>query len=203
MDGFHMIVDGVLFTDRIMAQRACQEAENIQYVRSKLDMKNPKMVLEMYHRLLAEHVFQTVVGLMYLKELQNYLLTSQELVGEELEPIELPESLKGQALQEETIEWYAQHLEETKQRERVAGFMKRRAEEKAQQSQKHLRLSLMLSLFLFLVAAGMGVISMTSSHPNIINYENKLINKYETWETDLENREQSLKEQQKELGGTY
>ena len=43
---------------------------------------------------------------------------------------------------------------------------------------------------------------MTGSHPNIINYENKIINKYETWEMDLEKREEELKKQQKELGIT-
>lgn len=94
------------------------------------------------------------------------------------------------------------NLEEIKQRERMASYRKRRAEEKTQQSQKRLRFSLMLCLFLFLVAAGMGVISMTGSHPNIINYENKIINKYETWEMDLEKREEELKKQQKELGIT-
>lgn len=197
MDGFEMIVEGVLFTDKIMAQKACREAENIQYVRSKLDMENPRMVLEMYHRLLSEHVFETVVGLMYLKELQCYLLMSPELAGEELQAIELPSSFVGEALQEETIEWYAQNLEEIKQRERTANYLKRRAEEKAEQSRKRLRFSLMCCLFLILVAAGMGVINMTGSNPNIINYENKIIEKYETWEMDLQKREQELKEQQK------
>ena len=202
MNEFEMIVEGVLFTDKSMAQKACHEAESIQYVRGKLDMDNPRMVLEMYRRLLSEHVFETVVGLMYLKELQNYLLMSPELAGEELEAIELPAFCAGEAMQEETIEWYAKNLEEIKQRERMASYRKRRAEEKTQQSQKRLRFSLMLCLFLFLVAAGMGVISMTGSHPNIINYENKIINKYETWEMDLEKREEELKKQQKELGIT-
>ena len=42
----------------------------------------------------------------------------------------------------------------------------------------------------------MVVITMMDNHPNILNYENKLIQKYETWEKDLEQREQNLKEQQ-------
>lgn len=201
MDEFTMIVEGVMFRDKIMAQKACHEAESIQYVRSKLDMENPRMVLEMYHKLLKENVFETVVGLMYLKELQSYLLMSPELAGEELQAIELPASFAAETVQEETIEWYAQHLEELKQRERTTGFQKRRAEEREKKSRKQLRFSLMCCLFLFLVAAGMGVITLTGSHPNIINYENKIINKYEAWEADLESREQSLKEQQKESGG--
>ena len=106
-------------------------------------------------------------------------------------------------MQEDTIEWYAQNLEEVKQKERAANFVKRRAEEKTEQVKKRLWISLMLSLFLFIVAAGMAVVTLTSEHPNIVNYENKIIEKYEAWETDLENREQVLKEREKELDAAY
>ena len=40
---------------------------------------------------------------------------------------------------------------------------------------------------------------MTDSHPNIINYENKLIEKYQNWEADLESREQALKDREAEM----
>lgn len=201
MDGFKMIVDGFVFTDRAMAQKACQEVDGIKYVQSKLDMDNPRMALKMYQKLLAEQVFETPVGLSYLKGLQNYLASSPELAQEKLVPIRFPASWQG--MQEDTIEWYAQNLEEVKQKERAANFVKRRAEEKTEQVKKRLWISLMLSLFLFIVAAGMAVVTLTSEHPNIVNYENKIIEKYETWETDLENREQVLKEREKELDAAY
>ena len=123
------------------------------------------------------------------------------MAQEKLVPIRFPASWQG--MQEDTIEWYAQNLEEVKQKERAANFVKRRAEEKTEQVKKRLWISLMLSLFLFIVAAGMAVVTLTSEHPNIVNYENKIIEKYEAWETDLENREQVLKEREKELDAAY
>ena len=51
-----------------------------------------------------------------------------------------------------------------------------------------------------LVTVGVGAVTMTDQNPNIINYENKIIEKYQDWEADLENREEALK--QKELGQT-
>lgn len=79
MDGFKMVVDGFVFTDEKTARKACQEEDSIQYVKDRLDMGNPRMVLEMYHKLVAEQVFETPIGLMYLKDLQNYLLMTPEL----------------------------------------------------------------------------------------------------------------------------
>lgn len=271
MDNFKMVVEGFLFTDERMAQAACQEVEGIKYVRERLDMENPHMVLEMYHKLLAEQVFETPVGMMYLKELQDYLLVEPELAEEEIEPIEVFErmqsffeqtqvaesgdnqghqseqaseeliqsqqnweqqkesstvqqsegqkkesvqaqqsaSAKNEAFQERqlqepktppmeegTLDWYVEKLEESKRKERDLDFRRRRAEERSKQSRKHLYFSLLGSLFLFLVAAGMVAITFMDQNPNILNYENRIIEKYEMWEAELENREQLLKDKE-------
>lgn len=231
MNGFKMVVDGFVFTDEKTAKKACQEEESIQYVKDRLDMENPRMVLEMYHKLVAEQVFETPVGLMYLKDLQNYLLMTPELADEDITAIVLPEmagvnkpredtaeqpktsqdNVVGQpetqkamtpqaaARRQETLEWYAEKLEESRQQERLSDYRRRRAEERAETSRKHLRYSLLLCLFLILVTIGVGAITMTDSHPNIINYENKLIEKYQNWEADLESREQALKDREAEM----
>ncbi len=218
MAGVKMIVDGFLFTEEQMAHAACQEADGIKYVRERLDMDNPRMVLEMYHKLLSKQVFETPVGLAYLKEIQNYLTMQPELEGEKIEPIKIVEkSFSPQQMQSnevvpvqegaeaedglhnqesQNLDWYVQKLEEAKQKERLLNHKRSRAEEKMKQSHKYLRYSLLGSLFLFIVATGMVVITMTNKNPNIINYENKIIEKYEAWETELENREQTLKEKQ-------
>lgn len=284
MDNFKMVVEGFLFTDERMAQAACQEVEGIKYVRERLDMENPHMVLEMYHKLLAEQVFETPVGMMYLKELQDYLLVEPELAEEEIEPIEvfermqsffeqtqmaesgdnqghqseqaseeliqsqqnweqqkesstvqqsegqkkesvqaqqsanqIKESVQAQQsadaanklfqekqlqepktppMEEGTLDWYVEKLEESKRKERDLDFRRRRAEERTKQSRKHLYFSLLGSLFLFLVAAGMVAITFMDQNPNILNYENRIIEKYEMWEAELENREQLLKDKE-------
>lgn len=221
MDGIKMVVDGFMFTDEKTAQKACQEEDSIQYVKDRLDMENPRMVLQMYRKLLAEQVFETPVGLLYLKELQNYLLEAPELHKEQIEAILLPADSSGEqaasqekkaklpqeeqtmtpqaaARHQETLEWYVEKLEESRQQERLSDYRRRRAEERAKESRKHLRLSLLFSLFLIFVTIGVGAITMTDQHPNILNYENKIIEKYQDWEADLENREQIIKEKELE-----
>ncbi len=237
MDGFKMVVDGFAFTEGEAAQKACQEEDGIQYVKDRLDMENPRMVLEMYHKLLSEQVFETPIGLFYLKNLQNYLLEAPEVEKESIEAIpvfgsQMPQAFardemihtsdtqknpmpemapqgtaqaeedikpmtpQAAARQQETLEWYAQKLEESRQKERLAEYRRRRAEERTKESSKRLRLSLLISLFFALVAVGVGFVTLTDNHPNILNYENKIIEKYQDWENDLENREAAIKEKE-------
>ncbi len=225
MSGTKTIVDGFVFMDKKAAQKAFQEEEGIQYVKGRLDMGNPRMVLQMYRKLLKERVFETPVGLLYLKELQSYLLAAPGLDNEDIEAIPVygvqekmvhnasghkgpqqdvkqqpaqeeikPMTPQAAARQQETLEWYAQKLEESRQKERLAEYRRSRAEERTKESRKCLRLSLLVSLFFVLVAVGFGIVTITDSHPNILNYENKVIEKYQDWEQDLQNREEALKE---------
>ncbi len=82
-----IVVNGFAFTDRETAQKAVKEAESIKYIKEKLDMENPRMVLEMYRKLTKEQVFRTPVGLVFLKQLQDCLARKPEFKMENLEPI--------------------------------------------------------------------------------------------------------------------
>ena len=46
----------------------------------------------------------------------------------------------------------------------------------------------------------MMVLMYFSDNATIINYENKIIDRYEHWEQELKEREQAVKEKEKELG---
>lgn len=140
-----VVVNGFAFTDREAAKKALKEAESIQYVKEKLDMENPRMVLEMYRKLVREKVFETPVGMMYLKQLQDYLFRIPEMKGLGLEPIQVRNIQKpaepaksfsmaketgfaqaenipqrrdssGTSDVEEMAEWYEEQLEQEKQK---------------------------------------------------------------------------------------
>ena len=57
-----IVVNGFAFTDRETAQKAVKEAESIKYIKEKLDMEKPRMVLEMYRKLTKEQVFRTTIS---------------------------------------------------------------------------------------------------------------------------------------------
>lgn len=55
------------------------------------------------------------------------------------------------------------------------------------------------SLILLISVVSMMLLAATSDSVNILNYENKLIDKYSSWEQELEEREQAVKEQEQAL----
>lgn len=61
-------------------------------------------------------------------------------------------------------------------------------------------ITLTLSIVFFIAIVGMFIISSTSDNINILNYENKLIDKYSVWEQELNDREQELDAWEKQLG---
>ena len=62
-----------------------------------------------------------------------------------------------------------------------------------------LRTSMLVNAVLVILIALMFYITTTSKNPNIINYEKALQNKYVDWEQELTEREQQIREKEKEL----
>ena len=58
---------------------------------------------------------------------------------------------------------------------------------------------IVVNIFLVLTIIGMFALSATSNVPTIVNYENKIINKYEQWEKELEEREEAVKQREQQL----
>ena len=54
-------------------------------------------------------------------------------------------------------------------------------------------------MILFFIVVGMFAVTATSGNINIVNYENALIEKYENWEEQLDEREEKLKERENAL----
>ena len=52
---------------------------------------------------------------------------------------------------------------------------------------------------MLLIIIGMFAINATSQNPTILNYEEKIINKYASWEQQLDQREQELNEREQQL----
>ena len=69
--------------------------------------------------------------------------------------------------------------------------------------QRRFQVSLFFAIVLAVVVVGMFAITFLSKdNVNIINYENKLIDRYEAWEQDLKAREEAIKQKEAELGIT-
>ena len=176
------VVSGYCFLGEDDAELARQEERKIAYMDKHMDYSVPEKVLMLYNRSIDERIFKTPVGYDYLRRMQDFLLNTPEIDADRVSPIKLYVNFQP-TLRSRT----------NPTRERV------KAPKPKKKADKFI-VSLVLNIALVLAVVGMFAITMKSDNPNILNYENAILNKYASWEQELSGREQVIREKERELG---
>lgn len=178
--------EGLLFDKEEEAAQARNEAEGIRYLKEKTSMDNPDMVLKLYNNLLDKKLFRTEVGLRFLFELQEYLVSIPYIKSEDIKPIPTRKVAFGEedvkrpapkAKPKKTVN--EKQLRKWKRRSGILGF---------------------ICIVLFASVIGMFVVAFTTGDAQErIDFENSVIDKYSSWEQELQEKEQKLLERESEL----
>ncbi|MGN0481682.1 MAG: hypothetical protein ACI4EV_08930 [Lachnospiraceae bacterium] len=182
-------VGGYTFATQELAQAARDEINAIKYVSSKTNTNDPAQVYVLYNKMIEKKLFKTPVGMDYLKELQRVLYVSKEIPNDRIRPI---------PVETQIVEALEERQTERNNRDRI-----RDLEKSSQRNHDRFIKSMILNIFLVIAVIAMVLITLSSSNPNIIDYENKLIDKYEEWNNQLESKERKLNDLQKELESKY
>lgn len=180
------VVSGFAFYSEQEAEQAKKELEGIKYIKEKTDMSDPEMVLKIYNKMVREKMFITSVGYAYLSDLQEYLRSIPFIKSEDIPPIQVVHPSLQESLKEEKQK-HKEKLDEVKKKAAKQNKKKSDAEQKY-------KVSFILNMILIISVVGMFIISATSSHPTILNYEEELVNRYAAWEQELTEREAALRE---------
>lgn len=172
-------VGGFVFTDEALAEQAKKELEAVKYLRLKTDRGKPEMMLAVYHQMIEEKLFQTPVGICYLKEIQEYLRANPKILNGDIRDIPIRKEKTERAEKAEPV---------TKQKNKTEIVRK----EKNINYKSRYRLLVTISIALVIIVVAMFGITLTGNSPNILNYETKIINKYEGWEQKLLEKEKEL-----------
>ena len=198
-------VSGFVFENEEQAKLAQKEVEGIQYIHDNMNMDNPQMVQEIYQRIMAQELFHTPIGYAYLKELQDYLkglpgVDASEIPGIPVKDMGL--DLDHVAGKEKSGEHQNENADKNpeEQDDEAAGSdikvtekeKKKQQEQQETKLQKRCRILLSANIVLIIIVIAMFAISLTSGSTTILNYETKIINKYEEWEQELDEREAAL-----------
>lgn len=182
-------VDGFLFEDEETAKIARKEEEGIRFIKERTALNNPEVVLKLYKKLLEQDLFVTPVGIRFLTELQNILLTSVYIAREEIPPI--PVKVTEASKKEEPVT----SLEKVVQKpvEAVKKVNKKADEKVGGNYRKPFYVALFFAIVLGISVLGMFVINAISgNNVNIINYREQLLNEYSSWEAELKTEEERL-----------
>ena len=179
-------VDGFIFEDEEMAKIARKEEEGIRFIKQRTALDNPEVVLKLYNKLLEQELFVTPVGIRFLTELQNILLTSVYIAREEITPIPVKET----------------HVE--KEVPVSAEASKSTQPVKVAKADGKYKKAFYVSTFFAVIFAvsvmGMFIINaLSGNNVNIINYREQLLNEYSSWENELKTEEERLERWEENL----
>lgn len=176
MDINKFLVDQYLFETEEEYELALSEKKKIQYIDEHADYRAAENVAMLYKKMVDTCMFQTPVGYAYLERLREFLVRS----GAKTENLpSIP--VKAKLSSEDKAKLLNENV---------------KLQELAEKSKKRSRITLTICVALVIVVIALFAIALTSKHPNIINYENALLNKYSAWEQDLTERENDIKEKE-------
>lgn len=178
------VVEGFQFATETDASLAKNEQLRIERLESKLDYDNPQMVYAVYNKAIENRVFKTPVGYDFLKRLQDTLKENPSMTETIADiPVYGVYSLRESA--NPTVEKIKTSTKKVKEKPKQEFFSKKTL--------------IIINLGLVVLVILMFFISTTSSNPTVLNYEKALQNRYSEWEKELTEREQIIREKEKEL----
>lgn len=190
------LVEGYQFFSKEEAQKAERELAKMKALNEKLDEYHLPAVKAVYCKALEQQIFETQIGISYLRNLQMYLISEGELMPDE-KPIPVRYSKTELEMEKKNLrEDYA--AEAAKTREDMKKQIKKEKELTERAKQKCRALTAVIGV-LVLAVIGMFIITLTGKNENIINYKNAITNQYAEWEQELNEREEVIRQKEAEL----
>lgn len=181
-DKTEWVVNGFQFGTQQDAELAQNEKIRIERLEEKLDYQNQEMVYAVYKKAVNNRVFRTPVGYDFLKRLQRILYDNAQ---EDIANIPIYGVYSMRESANPTIERIQASRKPVKEKPKQEFFSR--------------KTSIIVNIGLLVLVIVMFVIATTGSNPTIVNYERTLQNRYAEWEQQLSDREQAIREKEKEL----
>ncbi len=175
-------VDGFVFATMADAQIAREEIKKIQYISEKLNYEDPTSILAIYNKMIANRIFVTPIGHAFLREMQLFLYTNASIDDAEVKNIPLYIIFGAKAGELSKLD---------------AIYVQPKAKKNYR---KEYITAVWVCIALVVLVISMFSITLNSKNPNILNYENVLVNKYAEWEQELTERESVVREKEAALG---
>ena len=176
-----LIVDGYIFGTMADADLAREESERIKYLDDNMNYANIPKVLQLYNRALDTKMFQTPVGWEYLIRLKNLLL-SAGVTEPQIRPIPL-------------YNVFAREEEPAKMIDRIQAPTRK----KKDVYRRKYAVSVLITCIMVVLVIVLFFIALHAETPNMLNYRNAIINDYADWEQDIRERENKVREKEREL----
>ena len=165
-------VDGFFFKTTKDAEEARAEKKKIDYLEKNLDFNDSKTLLAVYKKMAEGENFRTPIGWQYMTYLREQLIKAGILEAD-IPVVKISLQLIRPV----------EKKKPAKEDYRITGF----------------RIAVAISIIMTILVLVLFNITLSSDNANALNYERVITNKYSSWEQELTERENVLREQQAQM----
>ncbi len=176
------IIDGYSFVSSRDVKLAIKEKNAIEKIKDSINIQNTESVYETYNKLVLKNYFVTPVGMSFLHEMRDYLKQFYEET--ELKPIVVVDR-RPKVEDDFKLELNYKQLEKLKQENARLNSIKQKL--------------VIAVVSMFIIIMGMLFIVVTNENLGYFNAEEKVLNKYASWQERLENWEEELIQREEAL----
>lgn len=180
MDNTDNIVDGFSFRNQKDFENAQKEYEAIQRLKERIDINDMNGMLEKYIRMIEKRYFSTPVGLSFLKDMRDYLVSNID--DKEVPPVYVPE--KNISIKTTPSVF--------------TGKMERLEKENSRLIRLKQKLVIAVITMAFVIIAMVFMVA-TNKNLGYFNAEEKVLDKYSAWEERLSTWEEELIQREEKI----
>lgn len=185
-------ISGYSFSNNGDYERALKEKEAISYIVANTNMADMKSVLKVYNRSVEKKSFQTVLGLEFVNNMRKNLINSGIVSEDTIQAVPVPPVSAGKAAKADNS---------------IAQDMAEKYKLAYENEHAGRTIRNMVIVFLIVIIGAMMFITYNSKY-SVFTYftdyktdmENELVDKYQEWRNQLEEKEKELDKREKSLG---
>lgn len=173
------IVEGFCFKTEAEAENARNEQKGVEYMKKQINYNNLSASLSAYNMMNDKRIFKTPVGISFMYEVRKHIIDNGVL-EEDIPPINVDISGSVTSTKKKDVE--------SVYKSRFINMI-------------IVNVALIITIILFIIIVN------NSENLNIINYQKRIDAQYKDmednlskWSIELKNKEEELKEKEKELG---
>ncbi len=177
-----LTVNGFQFGSKEDVELAEQELSTVKYIEGRIQGRNTETIMSVYNGAIERKMFRTPVGYAYMHDLQKKLLM-QGVKKEDIQGVPL-------------YQIYNNNLDDKPTPRRSVTVPKRKKKSEIVMMNRTL---IAVNVILVLLIIALFVINIKGSTPTVLNYRHAIENEYAEWDQELTNRENAVREKEREL----
>ncbi len=177
-----LTVNGFQFGSKEDVELAEQELSTVKYIEGRIQNRGSDTIMSVYKGAIERKMFRTPVGYAYMHDLQKKM-AAMGVRREDIPGVPL-------------YQIYNNNLSEEVTPRRTITIPKRKKKSAIIRMNRTL---IMVNIILILLIIALFVINIKGSTPTVLNYKYAIENEYASWEQELKERENAVREKEREL----